>query len=163
MKMPSIALAVSAAILLLTAASASSDSMPYPEGYRTWRHVKSGVNDPAQPQKFGRRAGMYHIYANELALQGYRAGRFPDGSVIVYEMHHTTVTNGVTQPGKTLFIDVMRKDSSRFAETRGWDYETFEADGKNTRNVSPTGGQKKCHVCHETQGDHGYVFSRYSE
>ena len=56
--------------------------MPYPEGYRQWTHVSSTYIGP-QSAAFEKNGGLHHIYANKQAVEGYRTGRFPEGSVIV--------------------------------------------------------------------------------
>ncbi len=62
------------------AVSADAPQVPYPDGYRDWRHVKSMVIQPghALHESFG---GIHHLYANKKALEGYKTGKFPDGSV----------------------------------------------------------------------------------
>src|SRR5690606_24843369 len=66
-------------------AAAAGDSVPFPEGYRDWHHVKSMVIEQGHPlfDSFG---GIHHLYANEAAVTGYRQGIFPDGAVIVFDL-----------------------------------------------------------------------------
>jgi hypothetical protein len=54
----------------------SNDEVPYPMGYRMWTHVRTVLIGPQSPafESFG---GLHHIYANDKAMEGYRAGRFP--------------------------------------------------------------------------------------
>ena len=46
--------------------SAGPESVPYPEGYRSWTHVKTAILHPGHPlyEAFG---GIHHVYANEKA------------------------------------------------------------------------------------------------
>src|SRR2546423_1614501 len=88
-------------VLLMLALAASylwakpDNSLAYPAGYRKWAHVKSALVGPASPayKKYG---GLHHIYANELALEGYRTGNFPAGSVIVFDLLETKESQGTT-------------------------------------------------------------------
>ena len=56
----------------------------YPEGFRSWTHVKSLIVGPGH-ESFPTRGGIHHYYANDKAVAGYRAGTFPDGSIVVDE------------------------------------------------------------------------------
>src|SRR5688572_14163523 len=91
-------------------------TIAYPLGYRKWVHVKSALVGPQSPI-YKRYGGLHHIYANEKAVEGYRTGMFQDGSVIVFDVLETQETAGTTAEGTRRFIDVMAKDSQRFAET----------------------------------------------
>ena len=56
----------------------------YPEGYRNWSHVKSGVIGPTHAT-FQANGGFQHVYANAQGMAGYRTRVFPEGSVIVVD------------------------------------------------------------------------------
>lgn len=130
-------------------------TVPYPEGYRRWAHVKSGIAAPkgeADP-----RAGIYHLYANELALRGYETGRFPEGSVIVFDLLATTTEKGGTREGARKLVDVMHKDSTRFAATGGWGYEEFGGDTRHRVIGEPA--RNACFQCHTQRKTQDYVFS----
>jgi len=66
-------------------AAVAGTSVAYPEGYRAWKHVKSMLIQEGHPL-YGPFGGLHHIYANDLALKGYASGKFPDGSVIVFDL-----------------------------------------------------------------------------
>jgi hypothetical protein len=138
-------------------AIAAEPQVIYPEGYRAWRHVKSMVIETGHPlyASFG---GIHHIYANSLALEGYRTGRFPDGSVIVFDLLEALRgDNAVTEGGRKV-LGVMQKDSRRFATTGGWGFEGFAAGMAGERVV---GGNAKaaCFDCHTAREANDYVFS----
>lgn len=141
------------------AAPALSDepSVPYPDGYRDWHHVKSMVINEGHAlyEAFG---GIHHIYANEKAVQGYQAGRFPDGAVIVFDLleaHHEdhTVTEGARK-----VAGVMYKDAEKYAETGGWGFEAF-AGGEPARPVVGDQAASACFSCHLPMKERDYVFS----
>jgi uncharacterized SAM-binding protein YcdF (DUF218 family) len=137
----------------------SDDAIPYPSGYRQWAHVKSALIGPQSPffESFG---GIHHIYANEKAMQGYRSGRFPDGSVIVFDLLEARESAGVTTEGPRLRIGLMVKSSKRYAETGGWGYEGFRGDSQTDRSLT-TEGRKGCYNCHAQRKDNDFVFSAF--
>lgn len=134
-------------------------AVSYPTGYRQWVHVTSAFIGPQSPA-FAENGGIHHIYANEKAMEGYRAGRFPDGSVLVADFLETKESAGVAIEDKRRRIDVMVKDSRRFAETGGWGFEQFRGDSQTDRMVTAQSAAK-CFACHAKQKEHDFVFSTY--
>lgn len=145
------------ALLLLLGASTRNLLVDYPDGYRSWTHIKSGVNGAA----YGPYQGMYHIYGNAKALQGYRIGSFPDGAMIVFDLHRVRVEGDVTQPAERKFIDVMQKDARRFRSTNGWGYEEFAAGDRNARVIAPDTMTKRCHSCHTAKQSADFVITQF--
>lgn len=134
---------------------ATPAEVPYPDGYRQWVHVKSALSAPksdADP-----RAGIHHIYANRLALMGYETGHFPEGSVIVFDLLAVTTENGTTREAGRKLLDVMHKDSTRFAATGGWGFEEFRGDTRV--RVLGDRARTACYQCHTQRMDHELVFS----
>jgi hypothetical protein len=149
------------ALGLLATAMLSAQTVspvPYPDGFRSWTHVKSLIVGPDH-KSFGERGGIHHYYANDRATAGYRAGTFPDGSIIVDEAVFTRDgdggAKGLTFEGGRRFLDVMVKDSTRYGSTGGWGYEHFDRDDR-----APTlsgEGQATCAACHsKSKTDHVY-------
>jgi hypothetical protein len=136
--------------------AADKPNVDFPTGYRGWTHVKSKVILPGNPL-FEAQAGIHHIYANPAALEGYKTGSFPDGSIIVFDRLEAINADNAIAEGQRQIIGVMQKDRSRFADTGGWGFEGFLA-GDPTRTVHDT-----CFSCHGTQKDHDSVFSRWRE
>jgi hypothetical protein len=136
-----------------------NDEVPYPMGYRMWTHVRTVLIGPQSPafESFG---GLHHIYANEKAMEGYRAGRFPDGSVLVFELLETNENAGVTTEGQRKRVGVMVKESMRYAETGGWGFESFQGDSQTERRLNAE-GRIACFKCHEPQKDRDFVFSEF--
>ena len=135
--------------------NSDSDQVSYPEGFRTWRHVKTTlVRNP----KFEHVKGFDHIYANEKAIIGYNTGEFPDGSVIVFDVIEAIENNPDIIEGNRKFIDVMEKDSKKFAATGGWGFEEFNGDTQERVLTEST--SKGCFNCHSTKKTDGYVFSK---
>src|SRR5262249_19210075 len=75
-------------------AAEKSTEVPLPEGYQAWQHVKSEVVGP-EHKSFAKDGGkVYHFYANPQAIDGYRTGKFPNGSVLVRETLRTVPGEG---------------------------------------------------------------------
>jgi len=136
-----------------------NDTVPYPVGYRTWTHVRTALIGPQSPafESFG---GLHHIYANKIAMEGYRTGRFPDGSVLVFELLETRENAGVTTEGPRRRVGVMVKENKRYAETGGWGFESFQGDSQTERRLTAE-SRIACFKCHEPQKDRDFVFSEF--
>lgn len=134
------------------------NEVPYPEGYRKWMHIKTSIVGPQNPT-FKVNGGFHHIYANEKAMQGYLTGHFPEGAVIVTDALEAQVQqNSNMNEGKRRHLDVMIKDSIKYAATGGWGYEEFRGDSKTERNAT-VAVQIQCFNCHSSQKNQ--VFSTY--
>ena len=135
------------------------DQVPFPMEFRRWAHVKSVLVGP-QSAAFATEGGIHHIYANEKAVQGYETGKFPDGSVIVYDLLETKEVAGNTVEGATRRVDVMVKQSDLYRATDGWQFMSFpggnQAGGKLTVERHAT-----CIGCHAKRKDHDFVFSEF--
>ena len=147
-------------VLLVASASAfgaDTASVPYPQGYRDWTHVKSMVIQPGHPlhEAFG---GIHHLYANKAAMQGYAKGRFPDGAVIVFDLLEAKSADNAIQEGARKVVGVMQKDSKKFAATGGWGFEGFKGDSKTERAVGANAATA-CYQCHTSRKDNDFVFS----
>lgn len=143
-------------LVLLTLQTTTSDQVDYPEGYRTWAHVKSSIIGPTH-KNFATMGGFQHIYANEAALTGYRTRNFPDGSVIAFDWLELTENNGAFLEGPRRQLDVMVKDAKRFASTGGWGFQRFTKDSKTDRSTAPT--PQDCFACHDRLKKDGLVLS----
>ena len=140
-------------------ADGEDPGVPYPGEYRKWVHVKSTVIGPEHP-RYATIGGIHHFYANEKAMEGYRSGKFPDGSVLVDDqLEFIKESGGVSSEGARRRIAAMLKDGARYRETGGWGFEVFKGDG-----IAPgldAEGKATCFACHWTQKDHDSIFSRY--
>jgi hypothetical protein len=138
-------------------AAAVADPVPYPARYRDWTHVKSMVIEAGHPlfDSFG---GLHHLYANDKALQGYREGRFPDGSVIVFDLLGAVSADHAVIEGPRKVLGVMLKDSHRYAATGGWGFEGFVGDSTTERAVGANAATA-CFGCHTARDGNDYVFS----
>jgi hypothetical protein len=134
------------------------EPVPYPDGFRSWTHVKSIIIGPDH-ESFPKRGGIHHYYANGKAVAGYRTGSFPDGSVLVDEAVFTKDgegrTKGLVFEGDRRGLDVMVKESTHYAGTGGWGYQHFDRDERTGRLSSSD--QATCSTCHAKAAvDHVY-------
>lgn len=166
-----------AAVFLLTCATAQkevaaqkiaagADKVAYPAGYRNWTHVKSmAILDNKHPL-FGAFGGIHHIYVNRTGLRAMKAGadrKFPDGSVIVFDLLEAKQEGGALTEGKRKLLGVIVKNSKQYSATGGWGFEGFSEGAPDKRLVDPAkgGAKTQCFACHMAQAKRDYVFSNY--
>jgi hypothetical protein len=137
----------------------TNDAVSYPTGYREWVHVKTTLVGSKHPA-FEKEGGFHHVYANDKAMEGYRTGKFPDGSVIVDDGLELRENSGAMTEGPRRRIAVMAKDSRRYAATGGWGWEVFKGDSSTERLATPE-VVAKCVDCHGQKKESDYVFSTY--
>jgi Cytochrome P460 len=156
-KLLTIAAALAIASPPLRAADAAP--VPYPQGWRQWTHVKSMTINPGHAlyDAFG---GIHHLYANAKAEQGYRSGRFADGSVIVFDLLEAKSADNAVEEGARKVLGVMHKDSRRYKDTGGWGFEGFKGDSKSERAVG-NNAASACFQCHTAQKGNDFVFSKF--
>jgi hypothetical protein len=152
------------AIAAVGLTAAGDAPIAFPEGFRAWTHVASaqvGPGNPAAPKY----EGVHAIYANPAAVEGYRTGKWADGAVIVFDQWtpEKTGPDGLGQ-GQRKFIDVMVRDSRRYAATGGWGYTEFAWPGRDRVVAIEQNAAKACSDCHAKTapgGDH--VFSTFKD
>jgi hypothetical protein len=142
------------------------DDDGFPEGFRTFDHVKSMIieeglpvlGDPTNPFNV---IGIHHIYANKKAMQGYRElnharpGKvtFKDGSVIVFDLlEHLPIPSAdqrlAVVEGERKLVAVMEKDAKRYRDTGGWLFQVYDPQTKNPLLDKAT-QKKECFSCHK--------------
>ncbi len=133
-----------------------AESVQYPDGFRRWVHVGTGVILPGGTLPESEQ-GMHHVFANPKAADGYASGEFADGSIIVYELREAQQKNGIIFEGERRRVDVMIKDSNLYKSTGGWRFERFMANDQTKDAVTDAGAS--CFACHANAKAHGFVFS----
>src|SRR5271157_2522092 len=132
-----------------------------PPGYRDWRlisvaHEAGNLND------------FRAILGNDVAIKAFREGKlpFPDGTIIVrlaWSYVSSAENNKVFGrdqsfvAGPPINIQLMVKDSTKYAATGGWGFAQFK-DGKPADEAL----HKTCFPCHEPGKAHDYVFTHYA-
>jgi hypothetical protein len=156
MSIPRRYLIAMAGTVCLFLSAATTDPVSYPDGYRKWVHVRTGLIGPESPA-FETYGGMHHIYANAKAMEGFASGKFPEGAVFVFDLHDVMESKGSTTEGPRKKIEVMVKDSGRYASTGGWGFERFLGD--ELAPVLTDADRAKCFACHQGQRNNDSVFS----
>lgn len=128
-----------------------------PDGYRSWQLV--GV-----AQETGALDELRAVVANGTAIAAYKAGTlpFPDGTVLVklaWKREPSKEFAPAFVSGQPTTVQVMVKDSRRYAATGGWGFGRF-IDGKPADEAQ----HQTCFACHEANvRDHDFVFTRYGK
>jgi len=124
-----------------------------PDGYHRWELIA-----PSQgPDE------LKGILGNETALKAYRDGKlpFPDGSTLVklsWKREPLAGFDGDFVPGRATMVQVMVKDSKKYADTGGWGFGRF-IDGKPADEAQ----HKACFACHSKNAqvkEQDFVFTR---
>jgi hypothetical protein len=119
------------------------------------------------------------ILGNPVMIDAYKAGipgngkPFPDGAKMA-KVHWTAKVDvgepgAPTVPGPQHDVDLMLKDSKRFADSGGWGYGVFEYDAAsgtfrlgNLTDKPPQANDAKCgFTCHTKVKTRDYVFTDY--
>jgi cytochrome P460 len=125
-----------------------------PDGYRDWPLI-------APAQEAAPFNELRVIVGNEVAMQAFRDNQrpFPDGTVLVkraWKRVPSADFASASVPGSATTVQVMVKDSKRYASTGGWGYGRF-IDGKPVDEAQ----HRTCHACHAARvKDRDYVFTR---
>ena len=150
--------AISVAGITGGAAANEENQVAYPDGYRSWQHVKSMLILPGHSLE-NPFLGIHHVYANKKAMAGLSGGGFDDGSVLAFDLLAYTEENNAIIEGERKLVGVMYKDSQKYAATGGWGFEGFAGNSKTQRLVSD--GGTSCYACHTAVESSNYVFSQY--
>jgi len=149
-------LAIAIALACAAPALAAEKAVAYPDGFRSWRHVKSMVIHKGHPL-FEAVGGIHHIYANPAGLKGYQSRKWADGSVLVFDLFEAVEADAAVSEGARKAVVVMERQAKKFAATDGWGYQVFDA--KTRRGTLDAKAAADCAACHSQQKAAGYVFS----
>lgn len=153
---------VGVSVLLLAAGVVCAGDLdapvPYPVEYRKWAVARSLVVGP-DDKSFAVNGGFHHYYANEQAMEGFRTGHFPDGSIVVDERLEVRQEGGTTFEGSRKSVAVMDKGGARYQSTGGWGFDVFAGDDR-TKGASSS-VRTACYSCHSKRKEHDFVFSDF--
>jgi hypothetical protein len=139
-----------------------------PAGYRQWGLI-APLREAGQAGSPDR---LYAILGNDIAMKAYQEGTlpFPDGTILIkrsWEQVPSTLDDDVLGgsqafiPGRAAMIQVMIKDSKKYASTGGWGFGKWFMNGKPVSKAQ----HEACFECHESTEDvknHDFVFTRYA-
>jgi hypothetical protein len=128
-----------------------------PRGYRQWELVAPA--EEAAPLN-----ELRAVLGNKAAINAYRSGTlpFPDGAVLVklaWKRVPSSEFEPASVPGTATTVQVMVKDSRKYAATGGWGFGRFV-------NSTPAdeAQHKTCFACHEAGvKGHDYLFTRIAD
>lgn len=151
----------------------SQDELLLPEGFREWVFIGA----PLTPHGLnGGKAGFpefHHVYVNPDAYTVYRkTGVFPEGTVIAKEL--VLLQKGEYDDGSRLApsgrgffagtfqgMDVMVKDSRRFAASNGWGFFNFGHHDEPYLKTAKAAPAESCSSCHTANAGKAMVFKSY--
>jgi hypothetical protein len=112
-----------------------------PEGYRDWQLVGVATEDAPLDE-------LRAVVGNRIAVDAYRLGKlpFPDGAMLVklaWKRQRSTEFAAATVPGAPTTVQVMVKDSKRYADSGGWGYGRF-VNGQPVDQAQ----HQTCFACH---------------
>lgn len=138
-----------------TAAAASPIfGVTIPEGYKQWELIAPA--EEAAPLN-----ELRAVIGNQTAIDAYQDGKlpFPDGTILVkraWKRAQSPDFASATIPGAATTVQVMVKDSRKYAATGGWGFGRF-VHGKPVDEAQ----HRTCFACHEARAKgHDYVFTR---
>lgn len=141
---------------------AQAPGLKFPEGYRSWTHVKSMLIHSTDHPLYDPFGGLHHVYVNDKGVKALKnGGTYPDGSVLVFDLYNAKEENGAYVATDRKFIGLMVKDSKKYKDTGGWGWEVFKGNAKSGGNVKDA--KTECFNCHASQHESDYVFSRYQD
>ncbi len=165
MKTLHLTLAVVVPVILAAAAGAASNpdkpasplyGVTIPDGYRQWGFIAPALEAPPLDE-------LRTVVGNKIAVDAYRAGTlpFPDGAILVKLAWKKTVSpdfEPASVPGPATTVQVMVKDSKKYATTGGWGFGRF-IDGRPVDEAQ----HRTCFACHEARvPQRDFVFTRYA-
>jgi hypothetical protein len=127
-----------------------------PEGYRKWEMIAPA--EEAAPLD-----ELRVVLGNPAAVKAIENSTvpFPDGAILVklaYKRKQSPEFETATIPGQATTVQVMVKDSRRYASTGGWGFGRFV----NGQPVDAAQHQT-CFACHAAKvKDRDYVFTRFA-
>ncbi len=133
-----------------------------PAGYRQWSLI-------AVSHEAGNLDELRGILGNAVAMKAFQDGTLPlpEGAIIAKVAWKQVSSLGddaalgsmqAYVPGAPTTVQIMIKDSAKYAETGGWGFGRF-IGGKPTDEAQ----HETCFPCHQANvKDHDFVFTRYA-
>jgi hypothetical protein len=127
-----------------------------PAGYRQWEFIAPAQE--AEPLN-----ELRAVLGSAAAIKAYKDKTlpFPDGTVLVklaWKHVQSPEFEPASIPGAATTVQIMVKDSKKYAATGGWGFGRF-INGKPVDEAQ----HETCFACHEARvKGHDYVFTRYA-
>ena len=127
-----------------------------PKGYRQWQLI--APSEEAAPLN-----ELRAIVGNSVAIEAYQNGTlpFPDGSILAklaWKRIPSPEFEPASIPGAATTVQIMVKDSKKYAATGGWGFGRF-INGKPVDEAQ----HRTCFACHQANVKaHDFVFTRFA-
>ena len=127
-----------------------------PDGYRKWQMIAPA--EEAAPLD-----ELRVVLGNPKAIKAIESSTvpYPDGTILVklaYKRKQSPEFETATIPGAPTTVQIMMKDSRRYASTGGWGFGRF-VNGQQVDAAQ----HETCFACHAARvKDRDYVFSRFA-
>jgi hypothetical protein len=127
-----------------------------PQGYRKWEIIAPAAEAAPLDE-------LRIVLGNPSAIEAIENSTlpFPDGTTLVklaYKKKQSDEFASATVPGPATTVQIMVKDSRRYASTGGWGFGRF-VDGKPADEAQ----HQTCFACHQALvKNHDYVFTRFA-
>ncbi len=155
-----------------TPAPASADyrftpdgKLEFPSQYREWIFLSAGrgmtygpsANHDGPPQ-------FDNVFVNPAAYRAFlNSGRWPEQSIFILEIRHAKTEGSINRGGQfqgdTVALEVLVKDTKRFADTRGWGF--FEYGAQEQHPVAKLPKSASCYGCHAGNGAVEHTFVQF--
>lgn len=139
-----------------TSAASPIYGVTIPDGYRKWEMIAPAEEVPPLDE-------LRVVLGNPAAVKAIESATvpFPDGTVLVklaYKRKQSTAFATATVPGQATTVQVMVKDSRRYASTGGWGFGRF-VNGQPASEAQ----HETCFACHAAHAKNSdYVFTRFA-
>jgi hypothetical protein len=127
-----------------------------PDGYRKWEMIAPSIEAAPLDE-------LRVILGNPKAIKAIESSTlpYPDGTILVklaYKRKQSPDFEPATVPGQPTTVQVMVKDSRRYASTGGWGFGRF-VNGQPVDEAQ----HQTCFACHAARvKDRDYVFTRFA-
>jgi Cytochrome P460 len=134
----------------------------FPEGYREWIFLSSGIDMSYSERAGGQEHSMFdNVFVDPTAYHAFvRTGTWPDKTLLVLEVRGAAEKGSINQHGKfqtgdPMGVEVHVKDARRFAG--GWAFFAFA--GAEPAQQIPTSAA--CYSCHQQHGAVDTTFAQF--
>jgi hypothetical protein len=164
-------LAALAIVALLPFPAASQDvrftanqRLEFPSDYREWIFLSSGHGmtygpsaDPHGPPLFD------NVFVNPAAYRHFvKTGRWPEQAIFILEVRHGKTEGSINKGGQFQTgisgLEVLVKDTKRFADTEGWGFFEFDEKRQPAAKLPKTA---TCYACHSKNGAVEHTFVQF--
>ena len=133
----------------------SAGQLVRPLDYRSWVFVTSGLGmtyGPAKPAE-GQPPLFDNVFVTRDAYDEFlRSGAWPDKTMFILEGRraeaNVSINNGGHTQGQMAFMEAAVKDTTRFKNTGGWGYFSFDSRGGLVESAAALPPTASCYACH---------------